>query len=83
MCSSGVPLSAGHTADDERIHTPRHANSSGTMHQIYVKTPNPKCRLFLKIDPVKALGGTVVYLHMTPYSTPPYTLYTCVQSPNL
>ncbi len=51
--------------------------------QISIKTPNPKCRLFLKIYQERYLAA-VVYLSeapfppMTPYSPPPYTLYTCV-----
>jgi hypothetical protein len=48
------------------------------MDQISIKTPNPKCRLFLKIDQERYLAAGV-YLSeaLAPISSPPpcYTLY--------
>ncbi len=46
-----------------------------------MKTPNPKCGLFLKIDQDRYLAA-VVYLSEAPFPPdpilPPNTLYTCV-----
>ena len=46
------------------------------MDQISLKTPNPKCRLFLKIDQERYLAAGV-YLSEAPDPLPPpcYSLY--------
>jgi hypothetical protein len=45
------------------------------MDQISIKTPNPKCQLFLKIDQQRYLAAGV-YLSEAPYPLPLcYTLY--------
>ncbi len=44
------------------------------MDQISKKTPNPKCRLFKKIDLLWYLAAGV-YLSDAPYPLPRYTLY--------
>ncbi len=50
--------------------------SSVAKEQISLKTPNPKCRLFLKIDQQRYLAAGV-YLSEAPDPLPPprYTLY--------
>jgi hypothetical protein len=44
----------------------------GTMDQISIKTPNPKCRLFLKIEQLRYLAAGV-YLSEAPF--PPRFLF--------
>ncbi len=46
------------------------------MDQISTKTPNPKCRLFLKIDLVKVLGGRCLSV-WGPWSPPPLLHTVC------
>jgi hypothetical protein len=49
----------------------------GSMENIPIKTPNPKCRLFLQIDQYRYLAAGV-YLSEAPDLLPPpprYTLY--------
>jgi hypothetical protein len=51
------------------------------MDQISVKKPNPKCRLFLKVDQYRYLAAGV-YLSKAPDLPPPpprYTLYLFTQ----